>query len=86
MALAAAAFAYAGLFATEAVGLWRRAAWARWLTVIATACLVPLEAYELARRLTAMRAVVLLVNVAVVVYLLRRQELFDHPAAAGSSR
>jgi uncharacterized membrane protein (DUF2068 family) len=75
--LGLAALAYAGLFATEAVGLARRAAWARWLTVTATSCLIPLEAYEIARRPTLVRTLVLLINLAVVAYLVRRKDVFE---------
>jgi uncharacterized membrane protein (DUF2068 family) len=75
--IALASFAYAGLFATEGVGLLRRAAWARWLTVVATGALIPLEVYEIARRPTALRFLALLVNVAVVAWLFRRKDLFE---------
>jgi len=71
------AMAYGGLFATEAVGLSMRVGWARWLTIVATSCLVPLEVYELWRHPTFVRVGILLVNVAVVVYLIRRKEIFD---------
>jgi uncharacterized membrane protein (DUF2068 family) len=76
--VAGTAMAYGGLFATEAVGLSMRAGWARWLTIVATSCLVPLELYELWRRPTFVRVGVLLINVAVVVYLVRRKEIFEH--------
>ncbi len=79
VALGLTAFAYAGLFATEGVGLSRRASWARWLTIVATSCLIPLEVYELDRRLTVVRIVALLVNVAVVAYLVWRKDVFDEP-------
>jgi len=70
------AFGYAGLLLTEGIGLMRGAAWAEWLTVIATSGLVPLELYELRHRITTPRVLALLVNLAIVVYLvvlLRRQ-------------
>jgi uncharacterized membrane protein (DUF2068 family) len=76
--VACTALAYGGLFATEAVGLSMRAGWARWLTIVATSCLIPLECYELARRPTVVRVGILLVNLAVVVYLVRRKEMFEH--------
>src|SRR6187401_1382743 len=71
-----AAFAYGGLFATEGVGLYRRASWARWLTVIATGALIPLEVFEIARRPTAPRILTLVINIAVVAWLVRRKDLF----------
>ncbi len=76
-AVALTAFGYAGLFAAEAIGLWMRAAWARWLTIIATGCLIPLECYELVVRTTMVRAGALVVSVAVVWYLVRRRDLFE---------
>jgi uncharacterized membrane protein (DUF2068 family) len=62
-------FAYAGLFATEAAGLWLGKVWAEYLTITATASFIPFEAYELARRATLLRGAVLAANVAVVAYL-----------------
>jgi len=70
-ALGVAALLYAGLFMTEGVGLWRCRRWAEWLTVIATASLIPFELYELTRRLTIPRFGALAINVAVVIYLVR---------------
>jgi len=70
------ALSYAGLLITEGVGLVRGAHWAEWLTVVATSSLVPLELYELYRRVTAPRLLALAVNLAIVGYLivlLRRQ-------------
>jgi len=45
--------------------------WAEYLVVITTGSLLPLEVYELSRRPDAARAVILVINVAVVVYLVR---------------
>jgi uncharacterized membrane protein (DUF2068 family) len=69
-AVGVAALLYAGLFVTEGVGLWRGRRWAEWLTVVATTSLVPLEIYELSRRLTPPRFAALFVNLVVVTYLL----------------
>jgi uncharacterized membrane protein (DUF2068 family) len=66
------AFLYAGLFTVEGIGLWREKRWAEYLTVIATASFVPLEAYELARDVTLPRISALVLNVLVVVYLVYR--------------
>jgi uncharacterized membrane protein (DUF2068 family) len=63
---------YAGLFITEGIGLWMLKRWAEWFTVIITASLVPVEVYEIVQRTTALRILILLINIAVVVYLLRR--------------
>jgi uncharacterized membrane protein (DUF2068 family) len=76
-ALAVTAFAYSALLGTEGVGLHYRKPWARWLTIIATASLIPLEIYECMRELHVGRVVILIINVLVVVYLARRKEIFE---------
>ena len=58
------------MFLTEGVGLYLRKRWAEILTVISTAGLIPLELYELFHKPTITRAILLLVNVAVVTYLI----------------
>jgi len=63
---------YAGLFLVEGIGLWMLKRWAEWVTVIITGSLVPFEAYEIMRRPTAIKIVVLLINLAVVAYLIWR--------------
>jgi uncharacterized membrane protein (DUF2068 family) len=61
--------AYAAVFAVEGVGLWMQKRWAEWLTVIITASLIPLEAWEIFYRPTVGKALILLANAAVVAYL-----------------
>lgn len=65
-------FFYSALLLTEGVGLLMRKFWAEYFTVITTAALIPLEIYELAERLTMVPIAVLLVNIAIVVYLIWR--------------
>jgi uncharacterized membrane protein (DUF2068 family) len=65
-------FLYAGLFLTEGVGLWLMKRWAEWLTVIITGSLVPVEVYEIYHRPTPIKVLVLIINLAIVGYLLRR--------------
>ena len=65
-------FFYAGLLLTEGVGLLMRKHWAEYFTVITTGGLIPLEIYELAKRFTVAKVVVLIVNAAIVVYLVAR--------------
>jgi uncharacterized membrane protein (DUF2068 family) len=67
--LGAATFFYAGLLLTEGTGLALRKRWAQYFTLITTGSLVPLEIYEIIRRATPVRGVVLVLNIAVVVYL-----------------
>jgi len=62
-------FLYSGVFLTEGVGLALRKRWAEYLTILTTASLLPLEVYEIAKRFSAAKVVILLVNIAVVVYL-----------------
>ena len=63
---------YAGLFLTEGIGLWLEKRWAEWLTVIITSSLIPIEIYEIYRHPTAIKIAVLLINIAIVAYLVYR--------------
>jgi uncharacterized membrane protein (DUF2068 family) len=76
-ALAITAFGYAALMGSEGVSLYLRKPWARWFTIIATSSLVPLEIYEILRELHPIRVLVLIANLAIVVYLFRRKEVFE---------
>lgn len=76
-ALGLTAFGYAMLMGSEGVAIWLRKPWARWFTIVATSSLVPFEIYEIVREEHLIRVVVLLANIAIVVYLYRRKELFD---------
>ena len=67
--LSVGTFLYASLFLTEGVGLFLRKRWAEYFTTIVTFSFIPLEIYELGRRATYTRGIVLLLNIAVVVYL-----------------
>jgi len=67
--VAAAAFAYATLFATEGTGLWLGRRWAEYLTLVATLSLVPIELVELARRPGPAIVSALILNLAVAAYL-----------------
>jgi uncharacterized membrane protein (DUF2068 family) len=71
-AASAGTFVYAGLLLTEGLGLLFRKRWAEYFTIITTAGLIPLEVYELSRRLTTPKVVVLIINIAIVAYLVRR--------------
>jgi uncharacterized membrane protein (DUF2068 family) len=64
---------YAALFATEGVGLWLQRVWAEYLTIVATTSFIPFEVYELMRRFTPIRLGALVVNVAIVGYLVARR-------------
>jgi uncharacterized membrane protein (DUF2068 family) len=68
--------AYAALEGAEAIGLWFQRRWAEYLTFIATALLLPVEIYELSHKLSPLKIVTFLLNVAVVIYLLVAKRLF----------
>jgi uncharacterized membrane protein (DUF2068 family) len=71
-AFSVAAFLYAGLFLIEGAGLWHGRRWAGYVTVVETVALIPLELFELSRRLTPVRIGALALNVAVAAYLWHR--------------
>jgi uncharacterized membrane protein (DUF2068 family) len=68
--------AYGLLEGLEAVGLWLTKRWAEYLTFIATTVLLIPEVYELTHRITPLKIIGLLVNIAVVLYLLFAKRLF----------
>ena len=70
--IVAGLLAYAALFFVEGLGLWLGKRWGEWLTIVATTSFIPFELYELYRRATAVRAAILVANVAIVIYLLWR--------------
>lgn len=67
---------YAVLEGAEAVGLWFQKRWAEYLTFVATTLLLPLEVYELTKTLSWFKVTALIVNIAIVVYLLLAKRLF----------
>jgi len=85
IALAATAFGYAVLMGSEGVALYLRKPWARWFTIAATSSLLPIELYEIVREVHPIRVIVLLANVAIVVYLFERKELFESAPGTFSS-
>lgn len=75
-ALGGAAIGYAVLEAVEMVGLWQARRWAEYLTFIATILLLPIEIYELAGRVSALKIITLIINLAIAIYLLLAKRLF----------
>jgi uncharacterized membrane protein (DUF2068 family) len=61
---------YAVLLTTEAIGLWYEFAWAAYLVIVSTSLFLPFEARELREGVTPMGLIVLVVNLAIVVYLI----------------
>lgn len=68
--------AYAVLEGVEAVGLWYQRRWAEYLTFAATTLLLAPEIYELTEKVSPTKIGTMLVNIAVVVYLLVAKRLF----------
>jgi uncharacterized membrane protein (DUF2068 family) len=64
-------FIYAGLDLIEGIGLYLEKAWAEYLTLAITASFLPLEIFEVFRRLTWIRVGLLAVNAMVFFYLLQ---------------
>jgi uncharacterized membrane protein (DUF2068 family) len=58
------------------VGLWLAKRWAEYLTFVATTLFVPLEVDELVTSVTTLKLLLLIVNLAVVLYLLLGKRLF----------
>jgi len=69
--VSAGSFFYSGLLLTEGFGLWFERRWAEYLTIIATSSFIPLEVYELTRRVNDIKLWVLVINLAIVWYLIR---------------
>jgi uncharacterized membrane protein (DUF2068 family) len=81
------AVGYAVLEGAEAVGLWRERRWAEYLTVVATAALLPLEIHELFKQVTIFRVFALVANIGVLVFLVWTKRLFGvRRASAGPAR
>jgi uncharacterized membrane protein (DUF2068 family) len=71
-ATSAGTFIYASLLLTEGFGLLFRKVWAEYFTIVTTAALIPLEVYELAKHPSTAKTGILIINAAIVVYLVRR--------------
>jgi uncharacterized membrane protein (DUF2068 family) len=65
-------FVYSALLLTEGTGLLLRQRWAEYLTIVITASFIPFEIYTMVRRFSAEKTIVLVINIAVVVYLVRK--------------
>jgi uncharacterized membrane protein (DUF2068 family) len=67
--LSVGTFFYAALYLTEGIGLALRKRWAEYFTIVSTSLFIPLEVYELAKRVTLVKGILLLVNAGIVAYL-----------------
>jgi uncharacterized membrane protein (DUF2068 family) len=77
--LSVGTFIYAAVFLTEGTGLALHKRWAEYFTIITTSSFLPLEVYEIIHHATVAKSVALVINIAVVVYLVR--ELRRYPKA-----
>jgi uncharacterized membrane protein (DUF2068 family) len=68
--LSVGTFIYSAIFFTEGMGLWFRKRWAEYFTIITTASFLPLEIYEIVRRFSGGKVLALLINLAVLAYLM----------------
>jgi uncharacterized membrane protein (DUF2068 family) len=67
--IGAAVIAYAAINGIEAIGLWRARRWAEYLTLFELTVLLPIEIYELTIRVTTLKVLTLVLNVAIIAYL-----------------
>jgi uncharacterized membrane protein (DUF2068 family) len=68
--LRAGTFFYATLFLIEGTGLALRQRWAEYVTIISTSSLIPIEVYEMVKHYSPLKVAFLVINIAVVVYLI----------------
>jgi uncharacterized membrane protein (DUF2068 family) len=67
---------YAVIELVEGIGLWQGRRWGEYFAMIATSLGLPLESYDLTRKLSALALVLLAVNLALVLYLIITKRLF----------
>jgi uncharacterized membrane protein (DUF2068 family) len=74
--LAAGAAGYAVLEAVEGAGLWLARRWGEYFAMIATSLGLPLEIYDLTRKVTVTALLLFAINLALVLYLVITKRLF----------
>lgn len=67
--LACLAALYSAIRFAEAYGLWRQRRWAEWLAALSGAIYVPVEIYEIFHRVSWFKIAALVVNLAIVAYM-----------------
>ncbi|MBO4269703.1 DUF2127 domain-containing protein [Microbispora triticiradicis] len=68
--------ALAALMLVEGAGLWLLRRWGEYFSVIVTSAFIPVEIYEIAEKVSPFRIVLLLVNIAAVLYIALSKRLF----------
>jgi uncharacterized membrane protein (DUF2068 family) len=82
-AIAAAAMVYSLVRFAEAYGLWYEREWAEWFALLSGAMYLPWEVLSIIRHPRPIKWIVLLVNLAIVLYmLLLRMQAATHRSAA----
>jgi uncharacterized membrane protein (DUF2068 family) len=76
LVLLAISIGYCLIEGVEAVGLWLERRWAEYLAAVATAGFLPFEIRELVEQVTVLRVIALVVNLAILVWLVWRKRLF----------
>ncbi|HEY8932298.1 MAG TPA: DUF2127 domain-containing protein [Rariglobus sp.] len=81
--IAAMGCGYAAFRFVESYGLWFGKVWAEWLAVVTGGIFVPLEFYEVVKKLTFIRVSALIINIAVVcamaAILVKNRRARKHP-------
>jgi uncharacterized membrane protein (DUF2068 family) len=74
--LALGAVGYAVIEIIEAVGLWLGQRWGEYFAMVVTSVGLPYEIYDLTAKVTVLRVVAFLINLALVLYLVLTKRLF----------
>lgn len=74
--IAAAIVIYGALQIAEGIGLWSLQRWGEYVAVVGTTLFIPLEIYEVVDKPTWVKIIVLIINIAAVLYLLLSKRLF----------
>jgi uncharacterized membrane protein (DUF2068 family) len=68
--------AYAAVEVVEGVGLWVGRRWGEYFAMVATSLGLPLEIYDLTKKVTALTLILFAINLALVLYLVLAKRLF----------
>jgi uncharacterized membrane protein (DUF2068 family) len=81
-----AVVAYVTVLVFEAAGLWFSRRWAEYLTFLETGVLVPFEIYEISNGVSPLKVLTLIINLAIVLYLLFSKRLFGLRGGGAAER
>ena len=79
------AFVYSAARLVEAWDLWHIRMWAQWFAIVSGAICLPIEIFEIVKRVTVLRVIVLGVNAFIVIYLIYIRWASRNGAADGSA-